>query len=171
MPRLLKERDLDQQMWEAGNFALADAEEALAQLESLHREAANATASAELIDQSASQRETTAAAHLAEAEHAVHDARAELHEAHEQRVATKRLHGDARAREDRIAQAQKALKLHVHRTRAAIVDWARQKDFDGDMQPELELMSRGGLRRAIDARRQRVTGHREDMSPAEAEAI
>lgn len=171
MARLLRERELDQSMWEAGNFALADAEEALAQLEILHREASNATASTALVDQSASQREAKAHQHLVDAEQSMHDARGELHEAHEQRIATKRLHSEARAREEKISHAEKALKLHVHRTRAAIVDWARQKDFDKDMQPELELMSKGGLRRAIEARRHRLNGEHEQMSATEAEAI
>jgi len=171
MARLLKERDLDQQMWEAGNWALADAEEALAQLEVLHREASNATASTELVDRSASEREARAHTHLVAAEQSMHDARGELHEAHEQRIATKRLHSEARAREEKIARTEKALKLHVHRSRAAIVDWARQKDFGGDMRPELELMAQGGLRRAVEARRQRLSGEREHMSDTESEAI
>lgn len=172
MARLLKERELDQSMWEAGNFALADAETALGHIEGLHKRATENAGNAAAIDASAAEREGTARAHLVDAEQALHDARMELKEAHEQRIATKRLHVDANACEEDMAKTVKILRLHVHRTRAASVDWAKAKGFENDMLPELDLMSKGGLNRLIADRRRHLPDERDaEMSASEAEAM
>ena len=172
MSRLLKERDLDQSMWEGSIFSLTDAQTVLQHIEELHQRATENAGNAALVDASAAERETAARAHLVDAEQAVHDARMELKEAHDQRIATKRLHVDAKSTEEQIAKSVKILRIHVRRLREGIVDWAKAKGFGDDMQPELDLISKGGLHRLIEARKRRMPiEDAAQMSISEAEAI
>jgi len=171
--RLKKEREVDQDLWEALAFSLKDAEDVLSHLGDMHREAAVATERAAEIDRLAGESEERARERVASAERDLQAAHSELKEAHTQRMATKRLHSDAKVREEKVLKAEKAVRLHVHRSRMAVVDWASAKGFDKDMLPELQLMADGGLHRLIEARRRRLPDANEiqALSASEVEAI
>lgn len=73
-------------------------------------------------------------------------------------------------RPERVQSALRILRDHVQSTRKAVVDWGAQKGFSHTMRPELELMAKGGLQRAIEARRRRLADQ-ERVTPREAEAV
>lgn len=73
-------------------------------------------------------------------------------------------------RPERVEAALRILRVHVQNTRKAVVDWGVQKGFSHTMRPELELMARGGLQRAIEDRRRRLA-EQERITPREAEAV
>lgn len=165
--RLIKEREVDQGLWEALNFAMRDDEDLLSALEGLTREDAVESERAAQVDRLAAEAEERARERVASAEHELGMARHEQRLAHEQRMETKRLHTAAKKREETEARIVKDLRLHTSRNRRGVVEWASFKGFEKDMLPELQLMSKGGLRRLMEARERRHP----ELSAAEAEAI
>lgn len=170
--RLIKEREVDQELYEALNFTMRDDEDLLVALQQdLEQDAQEVRRTAEL-DRLAGEAEERARVRTGNAEHELSMARSDQKVAHEQRVATKRLHAGAKEREEREARVVKALRLHTSRTRKGIVDWANYKGFSDQQLPELRVYAEGGLARLIAAHKRAMPDAGETaMSQSEAEAI
>lgn len=166
--RLLKEREIDQDLWESLNFITKDDDDILVLMSTLVCEAQAATKRDGEVDQEATAREERARAHLTNVEGEAHEAREELKLARQARLGSKHRHSESKAREERLQKYLTTLRTHARRKREGIVEWGIAKGFEKDMLPELQLMARGGLRRLIDASH---AHHTVDLSPAEAEAI
>jgi hypothetical protein len=170
--RLLKEREVDQELYEALNFSMRDDEDLLGALDDMLKEDAADVAQTAAVDRAASENEERARVRAAAAEHELQMARHELQAAHEQRITTKKLHAGAKQREEREARVVKALRLHTSRTRKGIVEWAGFKGFADQQLPALQLMAKGGLAAMVAAHKRAVPDARDtEMSVAEAEVI
>jgi hypothetical protein len=170
--RLLKEREVDRDMYEALSFSLRDDEDLLVALDGmLKQDACDVERTAE-VDRLAGENEERARSRAAAAEHELSMARHELQLAHQQRITTKKLHAAAKQREEQEARIVKALRLHTSRTRKGVLEWAGAKGFDSEQLPELQLMAAGGLKKLLDAHRRAHPAEQETaMSISEAEAI
>lgn len=168
MARLIKEREVDQDLYEALSFTMRDDEDLLAGLEAIVKQDIEDTASTADADRLAGEAEQRARDRAAAAEHELSMARHELALAHEQRIHAKRIHAAAKTRQEHEQRIVKALRIHIRRTRLGISEWAGFKGFSGEQLADLQITSKGGLRRLIDATQQH--GHAE-LSQSEAEAI
>lgn len=173
--RLLKERDVDQELYEALNFSMRDDEDLLAALdESVRQDVVEMAATAE-ADHLAGEAEERARTRAAAAEHELSMARHELKLAHDQRIAAKRLHTAVKARQERQQRVVKSLRLHTTRTRRGVVEWAGFKGFADTQLPDLQIMARGGLKRLVDAHKHATAAailtEAECLSQSEAEAL
>ena len=168
--RLLKEREVDQELYEALSFSMRDDEDLLAALDEMLRQDAADVAQTAEVDRIAGEAEERARQRTAAAEHELQMARGDQRQAHDARISTKHLHAAAKEREEREARVVKALRLHTTRTRRGIVEWAGFKGFDRDQLPELQLLAKGGLKRLVDAHR-RALPEASTMSASEAEVI
>jgi len=170
--RLLKEREVDQSLYEALNFAMRDDEDLLAQLERMVEQDATDSIAAAEADRLAAEAEEQARQRVIDAEHDLAECREAQRVAHENRIATKRVNAAFKRREPIEARLVKTLRAHLSRNRAGVVEWAAFKEFDKEMLPELQLMAQGGLRRLVDAHK-RADAHDDvqTLSRSEAEAI
>lgn len=178
MARLLKEREVDQELWEALNFSMRDDEDLLEALHDIVQQDVADTERTAEADRLASEAEERARTRAAAAEHELQMARHELTLAHEQRMTTKKVHQAAKKRQESERRIVKSLRLHIHRSRLGIAEWGGFKGFADDQLVELQLMAAGGLKRLVDAHRHRTAAALEasersdpEMSESEAEAI
>lgn len=171
MARLLKEREVDQELYEALNFAMRDDEDILAELEKMVEQDATDSIAASEADRLAAEAEEQARQRVVAAERDLSECREALRVAHENRIATKRVNAAFKRREPVEARLVKTLRLHLARNRAGVVEWATFKEFDAEMLPELQLMARGGLKRLIGAHKSGQVHDAAQLSQSEAEAI
>ena len=169
--RLLKEREVDESLYEALNFAMRDDEDLLAELEKMVEQDATDSIAAAEADRLAAEAEEQARQRVIDAERDLAECREAQRVAHENRIATKRVNAAFKRREPVEAKLVKTLRLHLSRNRAGVVEWAGFKGFDREQLPELQLMARGGLKRLVEAHKRSESHGVELISQAEAEAI
>lgn len=171
MPRLLKEREVDQSLYEALSFSIRDDEDLLKELERLVEQDATDMLAAAEADRLAAEAEDQARARVVEAERTLQECRESQKVAHEHRIATKRVHAAYQRRDPIEARMVKTLRLHLSRQRAGVIEWATFKGFDEEMRPELQLFAKGGLDRLVRAHKAGQQHEGARLSQSEAEAI
>lgn len=171
MARLLKERAVDQALFEALNFSIRDDEDLLRALEQMVEADASDALAAEEADRIAIENEDAARRSVIEAEAKLQESRAGLRVAHEHRIVTKRINASFKKREPNEARLIKTLRAHLTRNRAGIVEWAALKGFEKDLLPETQLFAKGGLSRLIEAHKNGQRDEVANLSVSEAEAI
>lgn len=172
MARLIKEREMDQELYEALNFSMRDDADLLFALSECLVEDVAETKRAAEADRLAAEAEDRARLRTAAAEHELKMARADQQLAHEQRMVSRKGHSAAKQREERKAKIVKALRIHTTRARQGIVEWGGFKGFASEQLDELRVFGHGGLNRMLDAHKRAHADEREtEISASEAEAI
>lgn len=170
--RLIKERQVDQDLYEALSFSMRDDEDLLCALDGIVRQDVADTQHTGELDQLAAEAEERARSRAAAAEHELQMARHELSLAHEQRMATKKVHAAAKVRQEREQRIVKSLRLHTTRTRKGVTEWGGFKGFQDQQLPELQVYAHGGLTRLLNAHKRAHPDELETaMSQSEAEVI